>query len=327
LGIVHIPFQNYDISKDKPDMVFISNPYESVTTEQFWPETIAKYSKLVYLPYYTGMIISDESIQVHCCMPVAKCAWRIIAQSQKVKEMHKKYAPKHGENVIVTGLPKWDDIINLMQETVTVHMSWEKKLKGKKVFLWNSHFSVGTGDSTLLDYGKAILELFSNRDDIALIWRPHPMTETIFKLYYPQYASLWRDMKDTVEISNNMIFDTNFSYNMAFQCSDALISDFSSIIVQYMLVEKPILWLKKPLASQGGSDLNTSEYLIRFDCSELAATIDEIFGFVERVVQGIDLKKEERLKIMHEDLPCADGHVGERVCDLLLDELRKEDNL
>ena len=45
--------KDYDIKKDLPDLVFTSQPYESVTPEQFWAENIAPYTRLVYLPYYT----------------------------------------------------------------------------------------------------------------------------------------------------------------------------------------------------------------------------------------------------------------------------------
>ena len=65
MGISHIPYFQYDISKELPDMAFISNPYESVTISKFWPENIAKFTRLVYLPYYTDMIINFESSQVH----------------------------------------------------------------------------------------------------------------------------------------------------------------------------------------------------------------------------------------------------------------------
>ena len=106
MGIPNIPFQFYDLSKERPDMAFISNPYESATSKQFWPENIAKYTRLVYLPYFIEMVVSKASIRAHCLMPVAIHAWRIIAQSKALKYMHQKYAPKHGDNVIVTGLPK-----------------------------------------------------------------------------------------------------------------------------------------------------------------------------------------------------------------------------
>lgn len=323
IGIRHIPYQQYDIVKDNPDLVFISNPYEGVTPQQFWPETIAKHARLVYLPYYTDMEMPEKSIYTHCCLPVAQNAWRIIAQSQKIKDMHEKYAPKRGKNVLVTGLPKWDNIFELRKKPDNLPADWEKNLKGKTVFLWNSHFSIdSSGFSTLLENGQAIIDLFTENKDIALIWRPHPMTETVIKLYFPQYLSFWKTLKKSVEKSDNMVIDKNVSYTPAFQCSDALITDLSSFMAQYMLTEKPILWLKR---AHGVANKNVSERLVRIECLEQATTSESISDFIANIVQGIDLKKDERLKSMQEDMPSADGHIGERVCNLLLEELKRAD--
>ena len=322
MGISHIPYFQYDISKELPDMAFISNPYESVTISKFWPENIAKFTRLVYLPYYTDMIINSESSQVHCDFPVAKYAWKIIAQSDKVKDIHKKLAPKRGENVLVTGLPKWDDIYSLNIDPPELDPSWKIKLKGRKVFLWNSHYNIGSDKSALLEFGKSIIDFFSKRKDIALVWRPHPMTETIFKLYLPQYKAFWEDLKDTVSKSDNMLLDVNPSYQMAFQYSDALISDWSSLLAQYMMTKKPILWLRKEKANE--DYLSNSRFLVRVDCLEQAISSEEIYEFINRIIKGIDMNRDSRLLVLQEDLPNFDGNIGERVCSLLLKELNEE---
>lgn len=322
MGIEHIPYMQYDLAKELPDLAFISNPYESVTLSKFWPENIAKYTRLVYLQYFTDMIVNSETIQVHCNMPIAKHAWRIIAQSEKIRELHKQYGPLRGKNVLATGLPKWDDIYSANLNRVELDSSWEKKIKGRKVFLWNSFYNIGSDKSTLLEYGNAIINLFSERKDIALIWRPHPMTETIFKIYLPQYASFWKELKDIVNQSDNMLLDVNPSYQMAFQYSDALISDWSSLLVQYMMTKKPILWLRKENISE--DYLSNSKFLVRMDCLEQATSIEDIYEFVNRITKGIDLNRDSRLNVLQEDLPNIDGKIGERVSNLLISELKKE---
>jgi hypothetical protein len=323
MGISYIPYQEYNIAKEIPDIAFISNPYESVTLNQFWPENISKHTRLVYLPYYTGMIVNENSIQTHCGLPVAKYAWRIISQSQKIKEIHERYAPNKGKNVLVTGLPKWDDIFINSVESFENESNWKEKLQGKTIFLWNSHYDVNSETSTLLEYGQAIINIFTNRKDIALIWRPHPMTGTIFKLYLPHLASFWEELIDIINSSDNMIFDTNTSYKWAFQYSNALISDWSSILTQYLLTQKPILWLRKAGALEGISKL---EKLIHVESLEQAYNQEEIDGYVARVTSKIDLTLSSRLRILQEDMLGADGNIGEKVCNLLIKEFKQEVN-
>ncbi|MED4853129.1 CDP-glycerol glycerophosphotransferase family protein [Caldifermentibacillus hisashii] len=322
MGIDFIPYEQYDIAKDLPDMAFISNPYESVTLPQFWPENISKYTKLVYIPYYTGLLINSDSIKAHCGLPIAKYAWRILAQSYEIKDMHREYSPKRGENVIVTGLPKWDYLFDTKNFPLSLTSNWDSKLKNKKVFLWNSHYDVTSSTSTIFEYGKLIVDFFKNKKDIALIWRPHPMTDSIFKLYLSQYEGYWNELKDTVINSENMILDTNKSYQMAFNSSDALLSDWSSIIPQYLLTRKPILLLKKPNVTD--RIIDDSEMLISLQLLEQTDQWSGIEKFISNIKNGVDESKENRDEIIKKDLSSADGRIGEKVCSLLLKELQNE---
>lgn len=320
--IPNIPYRYYDISKELPDLAFTSNPYESTTTEQFWPESIAKYTHLVYIPYYTDVIVTPHILQPHCSAPVAECAWRFIEASPEFLSLHRKYAPRHGDNVLIIGLPKWDAIEELKKNPVAVPESWKNKLNGRKVFLWNSHYALNEC-STLLQLGKKIADLFLHNKNIALIWRPHPMTKTMFKLYFREFKSFWDTLCDVVQTSENMILDENPFYGLSFQCSDALLSDDSSIIPQYLLLDQPILYLRN---KEHHKRLMAHAIARPVDITKLeyADNIDDIKAFVERVCSGIDLKRKERKALVETGMPHADGHVGERVCTTLLNELQNE---
>lgn len=318
MGIENIAYESYELSKELPDIAFVSNPYESVTLPQFWPENIAKYTRLVYLPYYTGMLVNDKSIQAHCGMPIAKHAWKIIAQSEKVKEMHEVYAPKRGQNVLVTGLPKWDNINDLDNLSLNFNELWHEKLNGKKVFLWNTHYDITSSESTIIKDGKKILDLFTSNKNIALIWRPHPMLGTIIKLYVPQYSSLLEELYNTIKDSDNIVVDTNTSCEMAFKYSDALISEYSSLIPQYLLTKKPVLLLKN-----ADYDLEFTEELIQISKIEQADNIGEVEEFIFNIVNGKDISKASRMSVLNEDFIYVDGLIGNRVCNLLINELER----
>lgn len=322
MGIEYISYREYDITEDLPDMAFISNPYESTTLSQFWPENIAQYTRLVYLPYYTSMLNDSNSVKVNCDFPVAKHAWKIIAQSEKVKELHEKSAPKKGANVLVTGLPKWDELFLDNQVSTQLLQEWRMKFDGRKVFLWNSHYNVSSPWSTLLENGKSIVDLFSEKKDLALIWRPHPMTETIFKLYLPQYTSLWLELNEKVAEAENMVLDKNASSKMAFSYSDALISDYSSILAEYIPTGKPILWLQKDLEDNG--NLWDQKSFVNFEAFEKASSFRESVEFIERITSGIDLNKDIRRQVQEKDMVSIDGMIGDKVCSLILNNLKKE---
>lgn len=319
LGIKHIPYNLYDFEKDKPDMTIISQPYESVTIKKFWPESISNYSKIVYIPYTTTIANSESTRTANCKLPVYYYAWKIIAQSQIIKDMHKKEAYHQGKNVIVTGLPKWDIVCNLDKSNINISSEWTRKFKNKKVILLNTHYTSANEFQVYDD----IINYFYNRTDVALLWRPHPMTNTMYKIYYPQLMKKWIELNEKVENSENIIIDNNASYIEAFTISDAMISHMSSMIPQYVLTKKPIFVFhpKKLLDVKSDWVIDYSE----FD-SSTSLISDEWKDFVEKLGSKDD-KLDIRLKSIKKDLAAADGHIGEKVCLILINELKNEMNL
>ena len=54
MGIPSLGYDQYSLEEDCPELAFISQPYESCTLREFWPETIAKVTRLVYLRSFSG---------------------------------------------------------------------------------------------------------------------------------------------------------------------------------------------------------------------------------------------------------------------------------
>ena len=155
----------------------------------------------------------------------------------------------------------------------------------------------------------------------------HPMTDTVTKLYYPPqyYERLLKNIAE-VERAPNMLVDKNASYDAAFYCSDAMISDYSSMMFLYLLMDKPVLWIKHgntngPFSGQ----LLTGEALIDWHWMEEARNPEAIFPFIERIRNGEDRNAYMRKVVCKQDIPLADGHCGERICNILWDAMHKED--
>ena len=213
-----------------------SQPYESCTLREFWPETIAKVTRLVYLPYFLPSIVLSDYPTVLCQMPVYNVAWKVIGANKKHFDYYCKHSRHGGANMLVTGVPKIDPVIRLKKEGISLPSGWEK-IRGKKVVLWNSWFDIAVSS---FRFFKEIFSWFEIHEDCALIWRPHPMTETVVKLYFPEQYSYWENCIKKVQNMANAVLDTESSYLPAFACSDAQISDHSSLMQQYLLMDKPL---------------------------------------------------------------------------------------
>lgn len=317
MGIPSLGFDQYSLEEDCPELAFISQPYESCTLEQFWPENIAKYTRLVYLPYFLPCRVLEDWPKTLCQMPVFDFAWKVIGSNQKHFEFYCKYSHHGGANMIVTGLPKMDPIIKLAVHKIPMPSAWEK-FQGKKIVLWNSWFDF---QSSSLCYFDKIFEWFQKNEDCALIWRPHPMTDTVIKLYYPELYPMLQEYVNKVQSSSNMVLDQETSFQAAFAYSCAQISDHSSMMQQYLPLDKPLLWIDT-LAS-----VNTGEEFISTQWMERADSCDKVLAFLERIQHGIDIGKSCRKGILQRDLPLTDGHSGARVCQRLWEAIHSEEGI
>lgn len=317
MGIPSLGYDEYDIAADCPELAFTSQPYEGCTLPQFWPENLAKYTRLVYLPYFLPDQVHQNSVANQTQLRVYRAAWKAVCSSKKHCAFYCRHAANKGANALVTGLPKTDPVVRLSQNAKTCPLpkGWDA-LQGKTVFLWNSWYDLGV--SSLRYFGE-LLEWFSAHKDCALLWRRHPMSDTVTKLYHSDQYPVYQKMLQRAREAENILLDEEPSCLAAFAVSRAMLSDYSSLQPQYLPMDKPVLWIR------GGGFAFTGEQFIDPRWMEQANSAEEIFAFLERIRAGEDRNASLRAAILKRDLPLADGHCGERVCEAVWQALHEED--
>lgn len=327
LGIRHILYNNYSFEDEEPDITFISQPYESATLPMFWPENIAKHSKLVYLPYFNNVSLNRELSSAFdlFLMKFQQYSWKILCQSETMKMIYKACAPQKGKNAIAAGLPKSDYVKGLNRENTPCPEEWRKNLSGKKVFLWTTHYIAPNSGSQFLDKkGADFLKFFSNDPNIALIWRPHPMTKTVLDVHAPELLPAYNNLIKTIKNSDNMVLDENKSYAPAFVWSDALISDFSSMLDQYLHLNKPILHVSNMSQKEAEEMFCSENTLFDYSKIEFSYSNNDTLNFIKRVCSGIDTGKENREYLLRTYFPLDDGNAGKRVAKAVIEDFKKE---
>lgn len=327
LGIQHIPFTEYSIEKVRPDITIISQPYETVTLEMFWPKYISQYSKLVYVPYYSSTTICEEIFDDRHILfnsDVESCSWRIACQSETMAEHYKNYASRKGKNLIVSGIPKWDYPFKLNKENTPCPEKWKKKLAGRKVFLWNTHFSDEHQGFGIFTEGIRFIKYFIENKNVALIWRPHPMLDTIIKVYKTEIYDVYRQLIDTINKSDNIVIDEYPTYDYSFVWSDALLSDYSSLIDQYIMTDKPYAMLSNKSLEETYEIFNTKDNLFDFSKVYFINSIENAVDFIEKICAGNDITYENRKYIREKYFSLSDGNVGDRFSEIIIDEFKKE---
>lgn len=239
-------YKSYDMEKRRPDIVYIHNPYDNknfVTSvaPEYYSEELKKYTKcLVYIPYYiNGGMVSEA----HSLLSAYQNADYIITQTEAGKEYFHPVIPR--EKILSLGSPKFDRIVRVSQSTVDISKEWEEKIQGRKVCFYNTSLSDMLSNTDIyLKKMKYVFQCFTNRTDVCLLWRPHPLLESTFHSLRKEYGPLYDELKQYF-IGNSLgIYDDTPDIEKSIAVSDAYIGNTgSSVIYLFSAAGKPIFFL------------------------------------------------------------------------------------
>jgi CDP-glycerol glycerophosphotransferase (TagB/SpsB family) len=233
--------------------------------------------------------------------------------------MMKKHGFRNAENVKLIGHPKFDYVYETINKGVFLHSDWEKKIKGRPVILWNSHFGVepGAGVGTYFQIKDFIFPYFKKNKDMVLLWRPHPLFWNSVIQQPNVDKSAFKKMVNELIQQDNVIVDKTADYRYAFCMADALISDAATFLAEFNATGKPVMYTPK-IDGEGVCDNRFIENLY------IGNSEDDINLFFDNVREGKDPKKEDRLSSFEREFGNFDGNIGKRVKEYLISELTVE---
>lgn len=175
-----------------------------------------KYTdKLVYIPYFVLDEIDPDNEQAveamkhFCFMPGIINADKVIVQSEDMKKIYineyLKAAKEHGlqgkhldreyleHKFLGLGSPKYDRVCATRKEDLNIPQEWLHVIERadgswKKIILYNTGIAaLLTFNEKWVDKIENVLKIFmENQDEIALLWRPHPLIESTMKSMRPE---------------------------------------------------------------------------------------------------------------------------------------------
>ncbi|GHV16551.1 hypothetical protein AGMMS49938_16650 [Fibrobacterales bacterium] len=236
-------YRRYNLANHKIDAIFVHNVYDEYNTltqvlPEYWTKNLKKYTKnLVYIPYYGGFFTSEHFTQ----LPGLSNVDAIIVANEKAKEQFEKNNP--AKKILALGSPKVDAVVNMDKFPPIIPQEWMQKCKDKKVVFYNT--SVGTlmtGGAEGLEQLQETLQYLSDKPDVEVIWRPHPLSEESIafanKSLLATYEKIVADFKQ-----NNMgIYDDTPDFHAAFALSDLYYGHGSSLANLYAFTGKPIMY-------------------------------------------------------------------------------------
>lgn len=318
-----INYENYILEDRNPDIIYIHNPYDYGNTltridDRFFSERLREHcSKLVYVPYFVRGSLK-VNYEIFGGLPGTNNADRIIAHSEVHKRLFMNCGHKE-EKVLNLGSPKYDRA--LIEKDKKANLSEEMKayVGDKKVIL----LSTGIGD--LLNYNDwvsmidKIITYFNDSENCVLIWRRHPLTTRSILSMVPHMAIEYKNLLEKIESSKNIIMDNNDEVYDSINISDALISDYSSVMHQYIAIEKPVLGLLRDKEIE--DDRN---YCVDYRGVYVYNKDTTLEEFEKMVINNEDPKKDERISTLKNSVTNLDGRCGEKIYNHIKEELIEE---
>lgn len=147
----------------------------------------------------------------------------------------------------VTGQPRLDSVVESNGREKLARVLGQKILQYKYLLFFvpsfransSSHSGKFYSDNVLRldDYDASELNDFLEKNNAALVYKLHPIEQTALK------GVAFQMSKHCYELTDDMLFDADVRYDEFLNAFSLMISDYSSIAFDYLLLDRPIIYL------------------------------------------------------------------------------------
>ena len=305
--------------------MFIILPYHIATSKTIFMDNVflpfstikvKKDTRLVQLWHGTGAI---KKFGLECEEGWIKSLGRatnentthFIVGSSWMKEIYKTAFGAKKDKIFNIGCPRTDIFFNkrIIQERRNEFIQEYPELYKKKLILYAPTFRDNENDADeikILDIDK----MMSNLDDdyvLGIRFHPHLSNKVNLNKYFQ-------------ENYHNRVFDFSLydKLNTLLICSDILITDYSSIIYEFAILEKPMIFYSYDLDKFEKSGRGFYENYKSIVPGPIAFKTDEIIDIIRSGIMGSDYT----YKFLSTYLENCDGHSTKRLYHLLMENIK-----
>lgn len=259
------PYWKYSIEKRRPDVIFFHDPYDECNSltripEMYYSRNLKEYTDLlVYIPYF----ISEEGgpSEHQCYLPGVLFADRVVVQPGDIYEkycrVYTDVVKQHGledvfvpaeEKFLPLGSPKFDKVLSTECTLEDLPLEWQKVVlkpdgSRKKIILYNLSVAplLQNREQVLKKMDSVFAFFRENREELVLLWRPHPLLLNTFDSMLPWLKEEYLKRVRQFQKEGWGIYDETPDPNLAMALSDGYYGDQSSLVTSYRELGKPIL--------------------------------------------------------------------------------------
>ncbi len=255
--------QDYDIASAHPDVIYTQNAYDAynytyILPPAYFTSELKKHTEqLVYVPYFKlgGYEPEDQKLRqttrYFVKIPGLMHADKVLLESEEIRKLYIEELLKFcGEDT----LDIWEEKLEVMddrQENTAVRdipKAWEGLLykadgeKKKTVLFMNAVCSLYQYKEQALIKLQAVLKTFEeNKDNILLIWRPHPAIASSADLFDRELWLGYRKIVEEYRTAGWGILDESTDPQTAIAFADAYYGDPDPVMQKCRVAGKPVM--------------------------------------------------------------------------------------
>lgn len=254
----------------------------------------------------------DLNSAIHKMSPIVRAIYHFlrykdsyyVVAGEYEKKVYKSAFLANNNQCIIIGSPRYDILFNniknaqvFMEEDFEIIKSY--KTKGRKIFIYMPTFrDSGKDISGWLKIEK--LKDFLKANNAILVCKLHPFDKNSLDFELPQEIFKMNSDSDIYPV---------------LKYSDALITDYSSIYFDYLLLDKPILYYPIDLEEYQEKCRGFYRPYEELTAGIKAYNENELITAMQDVINGIDNYKEQRKVLRDKMFKYQDGKNCERVVE------------
>lgn len=262
--------------------VFPSRPYDHVRPDGLKNGQMKRWTQLCHIAYGT-CIFNGKILDTVCGFHHLKDYSYVFSETDvhsQIYENKKRRYPKAETKIVQVGSPKFEAIRG-KDFTVDAGMKYEQ------VILYTPRWTENDGTSSFNIVHDKLYALAKADRNVKYILRPHPLMKKRFS------EEEWTKLVESFD-EENIVIDLKPEYFPSFKEATVLVSDMSSLLAEFMLTGKPVVYFhrKWQVNPFGKSILGACYYCSSWEAVERS---------IKSLRRGNDPKKQDRERVIAED--------------------------
>lgn len=298
-----------DLRSLKPDYIFFQQPYNITRCPEYKSWIVSKYAKLCYITYYSPLY-GDEICYIDCLPEdYIKNVSFIFAHNEFDYKLLCERFKMIGNNIVCienTGYPRYDSVKKFLNQKSKI---WQGNNSFK--IIWTPRWTLNEGNCNFFEYKDNFLELCRTNSQFELVFRPHPQAFLEWRATGKIDESEESMIRESFN-QDNIHLDESKDYFPLLYSSDCLITDRSSIFLDYFCTGKPIIYCQGKNNSGLFPEYEKGLYIVD-NWKELIDVLLELYN-------GNDPLKNIREQIVKDYLLPKGKSAGEKIAEIILND-------